>query len=251
MGKCKSGTNPVDGISPNILVIVLQFCLNDIVELFICIISNKQFDKKASRRKIENYRPTSKLPALALIFERVLYKKIKGSIERKLCLNQHGFRKHHSTVANLILYCDIVHKKFQQGELPITLLLDIAKTFDSISHNIILYQLAKTSFDHEFLQFFASYLTNRKQIVFSRNTLSHSRNILSGSPHGSIFAVFLFSSYINDMPEIIDNPSFLYAENTKIFGNWFDLSSIRTDLNNGITGATETELTSILRKLNK
>ena len=46
---------------------------------------------------IENYRPISKLPALALIFERVLNNKIKGFIQRKLCKNQHGFRKHHST----------------------------------------------------------------------------------------------------------------------------------------------------------
>ena len=32
------------------------------------------------------------------------------------------------------------------------------------------------------------------------------------------------------MPEIIDNPSFLYAEYTKTFGNRFDLSSNQTDL---------------------
>ena len=44
-------------------------------------------------------------------------------------------------MANLILYCDIVYKKLEQGELRITLLLDIAKAFDSISHNIILYKI--------------------------------------------------------------------------------------------------------------
>ena len=37
------------------------------------------------------------------------------------------------------------------------------------------------------------------------------------------------------MPEIIDNPSFLYADDTKIIGNWSDFSSIQTDLNNVIT----------------
>ena len=99
------------------------------------------------------------------------------------------------------------------------MLLDFAKTFDSISHNIILYKLAKIGFDHEFFQFFASYLTNRKQIIFLRNTLCHSRNITSGGPQGSNFAVFLFSLYKNDMPEVIDNPSFLYTDDTKIIGN--------------------------------
>ena len=37
------------------------------------------------------------------------------------------------------------------------------------------------------------------------------------------------------MPEIIDNTSFLYNDDTKIIGNWFDLSSIQTDFNNLIT----------------
>ena len=97
-------------------------------------------------------------------------------------LNQHGFRKHRSTVTNLILYCDILYKKLEQGELTLTLVLDIAKTFDSISNNNILYKLAKIGFHHEYLQFFASYLTNRKQIVVFRNTLSHSLIKTSGGP---------------------------------------------------------------------
>ena len=79
--KRKSGTNSVYGISPNILIFVLHFCLNDILELFNCIVSNKQFPdiwklahiiplhKKVSCKNIETYRPISKLPALALMNE--------------------------------------------------------------------------------------------------------------------------------------------------------------------------------------
>ena len=33
------------------------------------------------------------------------------------------------------------------------------------------------------------------------------------------------------MPEINGNPSFLYDDDTKVIGNWFDLSSIQTDSN--------------------
>ena len=61
---------------------------------------------------IESYTPVSIHPSVALIFERVLF------IRRKRCKNQHGFRKNNSTVKNLILNCDAVYKKPEQGELP-------------------------------------------------------------------------------------------------------------------------------------
>ena len=102
---------------------------------------------------LTNYRPIFILRAFALIFERIWYNKMKGFFQKKLCKNQHGFGKHHSTVTNLILYCDVVYKKWKQGELPLTLFLNIAKAFDSFSHNIILYKLAKIGVDHKFLHF--------------------------------------------------------------------------------------------------
>ena len=102
--------------------------------------------------------------------------------------------------------------------------------------------LAKIGFDNEFLHFFAAFITIRKQIIFLRNTLSLSRNITSGSPQGSIYAVFLFSLYINDMPDIFDNPLFLYADDTTIIGNWFDLSSCQTDLSKIIIWAAENRI---------
>ena len=71
LSKGKSGSNSVDDISANIIIFLLQFCLNDIVEMFNCRASNKQFPdiwkiahlnpshKKASRMNIESYRPIS------------------------------------------------------------------------------------------------------------------------------------------------------------------------------------------------
>ena len=53
------------------------------------------------------------------------------------------------------------------------------------------------------------------------------------------------------MPEIIDNPFFLYADDTKVNGKWFDLSSIQTDLNNVITWASENSIDFIFDKMKK
>ena len=84
---------------------------------------------------------------------------MKGFIHKKLSKNQHEFRKHHSTVTYIVLeFRASSHASFRCCTLvlhiaPLTLVLDIAKTFDSNSHNIFLYKLAKIGFDQIFFNF--------------------------------------------------------------------------------------------------
>ena len=54
------------------------------------------------------------------------------------------------------------------------------------------------------------------------------------------------------MTEMIDKPSFLYADDTKIIGNLIEISSIRTDFLMYSPGSQKkTELTSFWTSLNK
>ena len=66
---------------------------------------------------------------------------------------------------------------------------------------------------------FLCVISQTENKTFLRNTLSHSRNLTSGGPQGSIFAVYMLSLSKNDMPEIIANPSSLYVDDTKVIGN--------------------------------
>ena len=34
----------------------------------------------------------------------------------------------------------------------------------------------------------------------------------SGGPHGSVFAVFIFAVYINDLQSLVENSTYLFAE---------------------------------------
>ena len=75
-----------------------------------------------------------------------------------------------------------------------------------------------------------SYLTDRQQRVVIPCGKSNFRPITSGGPQGSIFTVFLFSFYKNDLPEIIDNECDLYADDKKIVstvGNKIQMEKIR------------------------
>ena len=63
-----------------------------------------------------------------------------------------------------------------------------------------------------------SYLTNRSQVV-KINTengpiFSESRTTKLGVPEGSILGPLLFIIFVNDLPEFLDAPTYLFADDT-------------------------------------
>ena len=42
-------------------------------------------------------------------------------------------------------------------------------------------------------------------------------DVLSGVPQGSVLGPLLFNMYVNDIPDIVDSPILLFADEIKIF----------------------------------
>jgi len=113
-------------------------------------------------------------------------------------------------------------------------LLDLPKAFDSLNHATLV-KLKSLGLSHSALEWFRSYLSERRQYVKIGSEVSDLENIVYGVPQGSILGPALFNIYLNDLPTI---PRFSslesYVDDSKLY-----LSFPVKDLNTIVQQITE------------
>jgi hypothetical protein len=68
------------------------------------------------------------------------------------------------------------------------------------------------------LEWFRSYLSNRKQYVTHKGVDSVTTNVTCGVPQGSVLGPLLFIIYTNDLPKILfHSRSILFADDTTVY----------------------------------
>ena len=125
-----------------------------------------------------------------------------------------GFRSLHSTALALIDCSTNWLLNIDKGVTNLTVFLDIKKAFDTIDHSILLEKLRYYRIMGGELDFFRSYLENRKQCCIVNGQLS---SIKYGVPQGSILGPWLFILYVNDLPCCVENGYItMYTDDTSL-----------------------------------
>ena len=135
-----------------------------------------------------------------------------------LYTNQFGFQKGMSTeyAINSLLH-NIVHS-MNNDETGFCILLDFAKAFDTVNHEILLDKLQYYGIRGTALKWFQSYLKDRMQCTEIGNTQSNLEYVKCGVPQGSILGPLLFLLYINDIVFSSEVFKFtLFADDTSLF----------------------------------
>ena len=120
--------------------------------------------KSKSKSETNNYRPISLFLTLSKLLEKVIYDRVYNFLNEtnQIYDSQYGFRSGHScenTVSELI---SAILKGFQNKKFTAGLFLDLSKAFDMLKHSILIDKLNYYGICGVALDWFRSYLTDRK-----------------------------------------------------------------------------------------
>jgi hypothetical protein len=180
--------------------------------------------KAGDRSVMDNYRPISLLNAFSKVLERVVHNRLSAylNINNLLSNSQYGFRKEHSTIHPLTKFLNYITRAFNDREHCVAIFCDLRKAFDTVDHSILLTKLHNIGIQGQELKWFENYLLGRKQFVVINGKSSTLREILLGVPRGSILGPLLFIIYINDLANISQLFSSLFADDTKLLAKHSD-----------------------------
>ena len=98
--------------------------------------------KGGDSNNVNNYRPISKLPCLSKILKSLVNNQLKSFLSEHSVLNPHpsGFRANHSTTSAVTLVLN-------SRKHCVPIFIDLAKTFDTVDHSLLIERLLITGFD--------------------------------------------------------------------------------------------------------
>ena len=125
-----------------------------------------------------------------------------------------------------------IKESIDSGKFGCGIFIDLIKASDTVNHDILLRKLDHYGIRGSILNWFKSYLTNRKQYVNINGESSKIKEISCGVPQGSVLGPLLFLLYINDLPNISKVLDFyLFADDTNIYYESNSLQDLEKKIN--------------------
>jgi hypothetical protein len=159
------------------------------------------------------------LGTIGELFEKILLARMLHEVsERGLMRDERfGFRPRHSTSLQLARLVERITRSFGENRLPGAVFLDVAKAFDTVWIDGLLYKLTLLNFPSYIVHTTSSYLRGRTFEASFQTATSSRPGMRAGVTQCGLISPVLFSLYVNDMPSPSHHVELaLYADDTSI-----------------------------------
>ena len=239
-----------DGITPVLLRHLSTAAIAHLSSLFTSALTLGNFPSSWKQAKViaipkprkppthpDSYRPISLLSAISKLLERLIARRLEQHAQQTNLIpnKQFGFRKRHSTVAQLARITDFVTHGYNLKKHTGMVLLDIEKAYDTIWPQGLLRKLIFYHFPAYLIHLIHSYLSGRTFTVVVDGARSSSRPQRAGLPQGAVLSPLLFTLYISDMPSLPHMHLALYADDTALLPQSWRVDTIVRRLRMAVT----------------
>jgi len=166
-----------------------------------------------------SYRPICLLDTIGKVFEKILLVRILWVVNERGLLRdgQFGFRPKHSTSLQLARLVERITRNFGEKRLTGAVFLDVAKAFDTVWIDGLLYKLTLLNFPSYIVNTISSYLKDRTFEASFQTATQPRRGMRAGVAQGGVISPVLFGLYVNNMPPHSYHVELaLYADDTAI-----------------------------------
>lgn len=243
-------------VQPLKLIMQCSFETCEVPEVWRSAVVVPIYKSKGDRSDVSNYRPISLTSVACRVMESILKSYLVDHLISNNLISpaQHGFMTSRSTVTNM-LHCinEWSSHVDQRGSVDV-LYIDIAKAFDTVSHEKLMYKLEKYGISGKFLSWIGAFLRDRTQRVKTGEQYSEYSRVSSGVPQGSVLGPILFLVYINDLTDVLRSCSVsIFADDSKIYfkaDNEEDVYRMQSDIDRVLLWCDRWQLSIAVTKCN-